>query len=235
MAEFKDANTRDILVDHIEAIADSLCGENNGFAGGDRLRNALGRIAGRMKDKPIGVAAENMNKSTAADVAGVVSDLNDLILKLKDAGVMEPDELSITVTKSVTDSVAGHSDRQSNTSDISSVAEDDGVITITLSKKVSALKDFDGGNGWGVHKWLGIGISAGVTPITGLYYNDEALTASDVEEATTCGLSAGYFVRWVAADLVLAGDETQKSKGSFTMKANGTEKKTYTLKIVEPS
>ena len=54
-------------------------------------------------------------------------------------------------------------------------------------------------------------------------------------EATSCSLGAGYFVRWVAADLVLAGDDTQKSKGEFTLWADGYEETKFTLKIVEPS
>ena len=62
------------------------------------------------------------------------------------------------------------------------------------------------------------------------------MTAEDVEEATTqCGLSAGYFVRWVAADLVLAGDNKQKSKDFFTLWADGYEETSYRLVIVEPS
>ena len=235
MSEYKDANTNDVLVEYIEMIADALCGENTEGSNGDRLRSALGRIAKRMEKDPIGIVMDNQADSTATTGSGAATDLNSLLVKLKDAGLMEKDALDVTVTKNVTDSIAGHSDRQDNTDKISSVAESDGVITITLSKKVSALKDFDGGNGWGVHKWLGIGVTAGVSPITGLYYNGSALTSADVDEATVCGLSAGYFVRWVAADLVLAGDNTQKSKGYFTLKAAGTEEKTYTLKIVEPA
>jgi hypothetical protein len=131
--------------------------------------------------------------------------------------------------------VAGHADRQDNTGHISSVAESNGVITITLDKKVSELKDFDGKNGWGVHKWLGIGVSAGISPITGLKYNGNALTADDVAEATSVGLSAGYFVRWVAADLVLAGNNSEKSTDSFTLWADGHAETVYKLRIVEPS
>lgn len=180
-------------------------------------------------------AAGNQAASTAADAAALKADFNSLLIKLKDAGIMTPDAFTLTVTKNVTDSVAGHADRQYNTGKISSVAESDGVITITLSSKVSALRDFDGGSGWGVHKWLGIGVSAGISPITGLKYNGSALTSEDVSEATACSLSAGYFVRWVAADLVLAGDDSQKSKGTFTLKADGYAETEYTLKIVEPS
>jgi len=177
----------------------------------------------------------NQAKSTATSVADVKGDLNALLLKLKNAGLMAGDAFSLTVTKNVTDSVSGHADRQDNTGHISSVTESNGVITITLDKKVSELKDFDGGNGWGVHKWLGIGVSAGISPITGLKYNGSALTAEDVSEATSCSLGAGYFVRWVAADLVLAGDNTEKSVDSFTLWADGYAETTYKLKIVEPS
>lgn len=179
------------------------------------------------------------NMSTAAvqsdSVAKVRTTLNSLITQLKNAGLMVGDAFSLTVTKELTDSVAGHADRQDNTGHISSVAESNGVITITLDKKVSELKDFDGGNGWGVHKWLGIGISAGISPITGLKYNGTLLTAEDVSEASSCSLGAGYFVRWVAADLVLAGDNTEKSVDSFTLWADGYAETTYKLKIVEPS
>lgn len=179
------------------------------------------------------------NMSTAAvqsdSVAKVRSTLDSLITKLKNAGLMVADAFTMTVTKDVTDSVAGHADRQDNTGHISSVSESDGVITITLDKKVSELKDFDGKNGWGVHKWLGIGINAGISPITGLKYNGSTLTDEDVTEATSVGLSAGYFVRWVAADLVLAGNNSEKSQDTFTLWADGYAETPYKLRIVEPT
>lgn len=179
----------------------------------------------------------NQAADTAGTTASLKAALNSLLVKLKNAGLMTGDEWdSPTVTKEINDSVAGHADRQSNTNDISSVAVSDGVITITLSKKVSALKDFDGGNGWGVHKWLGIGVRPWTNAITGLYYNGAQLTADDVTEAQSVGLNdAGYFVRWVAADLVLAGNNKEKSKDTFTIWADGYQKATYKLKIVEPS
>lgn len=178
--------------------------------------------------------APNQAASSAGTVSALKDDFNDLLLKLKNAGVITPDAFTMNYA-AVTDSVAGHADRQYNTGKISSVAIEDEVITITLSAKVSDLKDFDGGNGWGTHKWLGIGLGVGINPITGLYYNGSALTAEDVSEATTCGLSAGYFVRWVAADLVLAGDNSQKSVDNFTLWANGYASTKYTIKIVEPA
>lgn len=177
------------------------------------------------------------NQDYASGSGAAVTGLNALLLKLKESGLMAPDSFDdVTVTKDVNDTFAGHADRQWNTNQIASVAEADGVITITLSKKVSDLKDFDGKSGWGVHKWLGIGIRQWTEAATGLYYNGTKLTDEDVAEAQSVGLTdTGYFVRWVAADLVLAGDNTQKSVDTFTLTADGYEKKTYKLKIVEPA
>lgn len=173
---------------------------------------------------------------TSDTVAKVRTSLNSLITKLKNAGLMVGDAFTMQYA-AVNDSVAGHADRSYNTGKISSVSvdNDEHTITITLSVKVAALKDFEAGNGWGKHKWLGVGLGVGINPITGLYYNGSALTADDVEEATSqCGLSAGYFVRWVAADLVLAGDNTQKSVNNFTLWADGYAETSYKLVIVEP-
>lgn len=172
---------------------------------------------------------------TSDTVAKVRTSLNTLITKLKNAGLMVGDAFTMQYA-AVTDSTSGHADRTYNTGKISSVSVDneDHIITITLSDKVKNLKDFDGGNGWGVHKWLGIGLGVGISPITDLYYNGSALSSADVSEATACDLSAGYFVRWVAADLVLAGDNTQKSVDNFTLWADGYAETAYKLVIVEP-
>lgn len=190
---------------------------------------------GKLTFKGDGHPMPNQAADSTGTTASLKKSINDLLIKLKNAGLMEGDAFTLTVANSVTDSVAGHANRTYNTGKISSVAEANGVITITLSDKVKNLKDFDGGNGWGTHKWLGIAVSADISPITGLKYNGAALTDGDVAEATSVGLSAGYFVRWVAADLVLSGDESEKSKSTFTLSADGYEPTTYQLKIVEPS
>ena len=168
-------------------------------------------------------------------VAKVRTSLNSLITRLKNAGLMIGDAFTMQYA-AVTDSVAGHADRSYNTGKISDVTVDNDAhtITITLSDKVKNLKDFEAGNGWGKHKWLGVGLGVGISPITELYYNGSVLTAEDVAEATQCDLSTGYFVRWVAADLVLAGDNTQKSVDTFTLWADGYAETNYKLVIVEP-
>lgn len=169
-------------------------------------------------------------------VAKVRTSLNALITKLKNAGLMVGDAFTMQYA-AVNDSVAGHADRSYNTGKISNVAVDNDAhtITITLSEKVKDLKDFEAGNGWGKHKWLGVGLGVGISPITSLYYNGSVLTAEDVDEATTqCNLDPGFFVRWVAADLVLAGNNTEKSVDNFTLWADGYAETTYKLVIVEP-
>ena len=155
--------------------------------------------------------------------------VNALLLKLKNAGLMVADAFTITVNHSVNDQNAGHANRTYNTGKISDVAYADGVITITLSDKVANLKDFDGGGSWGVHKWMGIGVSAGISPITGLYFNGDQLTDDDVTEATAMGLSAGYFVLWVKAERIVEG-----ASNKFILWADGYAKTEITLVIVEP-
>ncbi len=189
--------------------------------------------------KMAGGLLPNQEAATGTGATGgtnAVNAINALLLKMKNSGLMKPDDFTMQYA-AVTDTVAGHADRQYNTGKISNVAVDNDTheITITLSDKVKNLKDFDGLHGWGVHKWLGIGLGVRISPITGLSYNGSAITDEDVAEASQCTLDAGYFVRWVAADLVLAGDNSEKSKDYFTLWADGYEETRYTLKIVEPA
>ena len=180
-----------------------------------------------------GVLPNLETPASDANAAAVRTALIALYTAMKNGGLMQGDAFTLTYAAVTNDN---EPTRAANTAKISSVAVDDDAktITITLSAKVSTLNDFDARNGWGVHKWLGVGISAGVSPITDLYYNGAQLSAEDVTEATNMGLSAGYFVRWVAADLVLAGDDTQKSKSTFTLRSSGYALTEYRLVIVEP-
>ena len=179
-----------------------------------------------------GVLPNLATPASDANASAVRSALIALYTAMKDNGLIAGDAFTMSYAAVTGDNEAT---RAANTAKISSVEIEDGVITITLSDKVENLNDFDARNGWGVHKWLGIGISAGVSPITDLTYNGGEITAEDVTEATNMGLSAGYFVRWVAADLVLAGDNTQKSKDTFTLWSSGYKQTDFKLKIVEPT
>ena len=162
---------------------------------------------------------------------GATSSTAQLIAAMKRAGVMKPDTLTLTYGVVTSDN---ESVRAGNTAHIDSVSIVGDVITVTLDCKVSELADFDARGNWGVHKWLGIGLTAaGISDITDLVYNGSALSAEDVTEAANVGLSSGYFVRWIAADTVLAEDNTQPSKNYFTLTSDCFEKNTYTIKIVE--
>ncbi len=204
-------------------------GKNYFTDGGDKLV-----IGGDLKFErsSSGVIPNVATPAADANASAVRTALINLVTAMKDGGLIAGDAFSLTYGAVTSDN---EEDRAYNTGKISSVAIEDNVITITLSEKVSALKDFDARNGWGVHKWLGIGISAGVSPITGLYYNGSALTADDVTEASNVGLSTGYFVRWVAADLVLAHDNSQKSIDMFKLWSSGYAETAFKMEIVEPA
>lgn len=179
-----------------------------------------------------GILPNMATPASDANAAAVRTALISLITAMKDKGLMAADSFTMTYAAITGDNEAT---RAANTAKISSVSIENDVITITLSDKVKNLNDFDARNGWGVHKWLGIGLSVGVSPITDLVYNNSEITSDDVTEATNMGLSAGYFVRWVAADLVLAGDNTQKSKDNFILWSSGHKQTSYKLRIVEPT
>ena len=174
------------------------------------------------------VGNQEMETPSSDTVAKVRNSLNMLLLKLKNSGVMKGDLFNMTVNHSVNDTEAGHANRTYNTSKISDVAISDNVITITLSEKVADLKDFDGGGGWGVHKWIGIGVSAGLS-LQALYFNGTNLTSEDVAEATAMGLAELYFVLWVKAEKIIQGESNK-----FTLWATGYEETEFTLRIVEP-
>ena len=174
------------------------------------------------------VGNQEMETPSSDTVAKVRNSLNMLLLKLKNSGVMKGDLFNMTVNHSVNDTEAGHANRTYNTSKISEVAISDNVITITLSEKVADLKDFDGGGGWGVHKWIGIGVSAGLS-LQALYFNGTNLTSEDVAEATAMGLAELYFVLWVKAEKIIQGESNK-----FTLWATGYEETEFTLRIVEP-
>ena len=182
---------------------------------------------------------DNMAALTSAtnSIADLREKFNDLLTLLKDGGLMAGDSFALTYSAVTTDT--GHDDRMYNTGKIGGVAVDNDAhtVTITLTERVADLRDFDGLHGWGTHKWLGIGLVSGVDyPTDTLKYNDTALTADDASEASGCGCTGtGAFVRWVAADLVLAGDNSQRSVDTFTLWAPGHAETTYRLAVVEPS
>ena len=176
-----------------------------------------------------GIIANQPLEPLENDTVGKVrNSLNILLLKLKNSGLMKGDLFTMSVNHSVDDQDLAHADRSYNTSKITDMAVSDNVITITLSEKVSALKDFDGGGDWGIHKWLGIGVSAGLA-VKALVFNGTPLTQDDVDEATAVGLESMYFVLWIKADRIIKG-----ASNTFTLWATGFEETEIRLEIVEP-
>ena len=145
-----------------------------------------------------GGKAENQSASTATAVAGLKNDFNALLVKLKDAGIMEPDEwnLSVRLAPSLTDEVAAANNEKA------SVSLADGVITVTAD--VDDLEESESSApGQGTHKWIGLGIGTGLPSVTLAKYNGTPLTDADAQEAASVGLDqAGEFVLYIRAEEV---------------------------------
>ena len=196
--------------------------------GGKLVFDEGGRIAGFP-------GAENFtpkNTNTAADIR---SDLNGLITKLKNAGIIIPDSWNLSVLACPTPASMPTSETAAN-SGHATVSIDGTEITITLDCKVSELADANHGETWGTHKWLGFGVRTGLGSIVGVKFTDDTgasatLASADADEATALGLSAGDFVLYIKAEqeAYLSGQK------SFTLKADGCAETTFTMKIVEPA
>ena len=179
--------------------------------------------------------AENFVPKTTNTGADIRSDLNTLIKKLKDAGIMIPDEWNVSVLACPTPASMPTSETAAN-SRHATVTIDGTEITITLNCKVSELANANHGETWGTHKWLGFGVRTGLGSVVGVKFTDDTgasamLSADDATEATALGLSAGDFVLYIKAEQAeyLAGEKY------LTLKADGYAETTFTMKIVEPT
>ena len=174
----------------------------------------------RMKGFP-GAENQAAGSSTNDTVAKVRSDLNALLLKLKNAGIMTPDAWSVSVLSCPTPAAMPTTETKNN-SGHATVSIEDTAITIALDCAVSALAEADHGSTWGKHKWLGFGIRTGLTDVDGVKFTDDTgssavLAAGDAEEAEALGLSAGDFVLYIKAEDV----KYLSAEKSFTLWADG--------------
>lgn len=177
--------------------------------------------------------ADNLKPKATNTAADIREDLNSLIVKLKNAGLMVPDDWSLSVLACPNTSAMPTAETIAN-SGHASVAIDGTEITITLDCKVSALADANHGETWGTHKWLGFGVRTGLASIVGITFTDDTgaesvLTASDATEATALGLSAGDFVLYIKAEdaAYLTGEK------SFALWADSYAHTKFTMRIVE--
>ena len=177
--------------------------------------------------------AVNIPASSAADVSGVVTDLNKVLVALKNAGLMAGDAWNVSVKDhtTVTWDNMPTENTESNSNHATAAISDD-VITITLDCEVKDLKDCDHGSTWGTHKWFAIGVDPDTgSSVAGVVFDDGTakvtLTADDDSEALAVGLSAGDFVLYFKAEKLKAQD------ARFVLSGLGKAKTAYTVKLVE--
>ena len=169
--------------------------------------------------------ALNQPDSTASTVAALKDDFNGLIMKLKNAGLMKADTWNLSVTKAPI-TTEGHPITE-NQSKVSAVTIADGVIRVTVD--VDELVEFDSLNpAQGIHKWVGILITTGLTDITKIKYNGYQLTQADVNEAASAGGSAGDIIMWLKCDEII------KTPKLFTLWSSGFEEAEFIVEIVKP-
>ena len=169
--------------------------------------------------------AENQASNTSTTGASIRADLNTLLIKLKNAGVMIPDTWNITaaLAPTPTDTTVA-----ANNALVDSVSIEGGKITVAVDvDKLTASES--SAPGQGTHKWVALAIGTGLSAITDAEYNGTKLTADDVSEATACGCDAGAFVLYIKTELVATEGKT------FTLKADGYALTEVSVAVVKPS
>ena len=172
---------------------------------------------------------ENMAPVTGNQVKDVKDAFNELLIGLKDAGLMIPDEWNVSIASATLHNLptaetlanSGHA----------TVTIDGTDILIALDCEVKDLADANHGETWGTHKWLGFGVTSGLASVEGIVYSDTGgsvtLTAADTSEASSVGLSAGDFILYIKAEKVF------KQGGGFTLKYPGKAETEFTLTVTE--
>lgn len=171
-----------------------------------------------------GNTAENQTASTATQVAALKGDFNALLLKLKEAGIMEPDSwnLSVRLAPSLTEEIPAANNAKA------SVSLEGGVVTITadvdeLEESASSVPE------QGTHKWIGVGIGTGLSSVALARYNGAQLTADDAAEAVSVGLDRdGEFILYVRAE------ELAQTPKVITLDADGYREVEITLVVTAP-
>lgn len=171
------------------------------------------------------VIVENQPASTATAMAVLENDFNALLVKLKEAGLMEPDtwNISVRLAPSLPDPPVVANNAKA------SVSIADGVITVEAN--VDELEESESSApGQGTHKWIGLGIGTGLSSVTLVTYNGSPLTQADATEAAGVGLDqAGEFVLYIRADELV---ETPKI---ITLNAGGYPELSISIVVVAPS
>jgi hypothetical protein len=155
-----------------------------------------------VKGLPLPVA-DNVKESTAGTVSALKDDLNELILNLKEAGIVKNDNFTIdsNLIPNPTDPelVVNHSK-------VTEITCNNDLITIVVPlKELTAYPSSDPSQG--THKWLGLEIKTGLTSIVGITYNGSyVLNEGDATEAVSVGCSVGSFVLYIKAEEIVEAD-----------------------------
>lgn len=179
-----------------------------------------------------GIVKQGVNVA-AATGSPTKANFNSLLTALKEAGIIAPDEFTVSVLAVPTPAKMPTAETASN-SGHATLTIADGVITIALDCEVSDLADADHGSSWGTHKWLGFGIRTGLASIVGIKFTDDTgasatLASGDATEASDLGLSAGDFVLYIKAEQ----EEYLTGSKCFTLEADGYAPVTVSMKITE--
>ena len=173
-----------------------------------------------------GLPLPKINNQPASE-ATKVSDLNDnfnaLLVSLKEGGYMEKDEFVVdsNLIPNPTDAelVANHSKVESVTF---------GEEIIEVKAPLDELIAYPSSNpSQGTHKWIGLEIKTGVSPVKGVKFDGYTLTDEDVAEATTVGCSAGSFVLYIKAEDIAVTPRV------FTLSKAGYETRNITIEVID--
>ena len=170
-------------------------------------------------------AVENQSASTATAVAALKNDFNDLLIRLKNAGIMIPDTWNITAGLAPTptgDALVSNKEKVQ-----SAVLEDD-LVTVTVDVDALTESETDDSS-LGTHKWLALEIGTGFSDITAVQRNGEALTTQDATDATAAGCASGSFL------LLIKVDEIAEEPMTITLFADGYGEKVITIQVVAPT
>ena len=167
--------------------------------------------------------ADNQSATTASSVSALAKDFNLLLVKLKEAGVMLPDNwnISVRLAPSLTDTIAASNNTKA------SISFEDNTISITVN--VNELEESTSSvASQGTHKWIGLGIGTGLSSVTLAKYNGVQLTEDDANEAISVGLDQpGEFILYVKAD------ELAEEAKTITLKADGYPEIAISIVVIQ--
>ena len=140
-----------------------------------------------VKGLPLPIA-ENLPESTVASLNTLKEKFNDLLINLKDAGLMEKDRFTTSVA--AISNPTGES-LIANHSKIRTITYENNIATIDVP--INELVEFDSNPVQGIHKWIGLSIGTGRSSIIGVTYNGTYdLVQADVTEATNVGVLKAF-------------------------------------------